>query len=162
MFHHRWSEKMRSILIISAIGLIALLTHAQPASAGPLTNPAGLDALNYALNQNALMDSAIVRETAYRGGRHYRRNRGHNYRRHARRNYRYDRRHYRRNYRRHSRSYGFGIDIYPYFTPAPLYAVPVPIPVYPGGACTYWSQRCHENWSRRSDYLGCMRYQGCY
>lgn len=152
---------MRSLLIISAIGLIALLTQSQPASAGPMTNPAGSDALNYVISQNALVNSAIVQEAAYRGGRKYRRHRGYRKWRHGRRNYRYHNRRYsRRNYRPYYGYRGFSIDIIPYFTPAPLYAVPVP--VYPGGACAYWSQRCHENWSRRSDYLGCMRYQGCY
>jgi hypothetical protein len=30
-----------------------------------------------------------------------------------------------------------------------------------GGSCGYWSQRCSANWSRPSDYRGCMRYYGC-
>jgi len=32
----------------------------------------------------------------------------------------------------------------------------------PAGSCSYWSQRCSANWSRPSDYRGCMRYYGCY
>lgn len=32
----------------------------------------------------------------------------------------------------------------------------------PAGSCGYWSQRCSANWSRPSDYRGCMRYYGCY
>jgi hypothetical protein len=32
----------------------------------------------------------------------------------------------------------------------------------PAGNCGYWSQRCSANWSRPSDYRGCMRYYGCY
>ena len=31
----------------------------------------------------------------------------------------------------------------------------------PTGSCGYWSQRCSANWSRPSDYRGCMRYYGC-
>jgi hypothetical protein len=31
----------------------------------------------------------------------------------------------------------------------------------PAGSCGYWSQRCSANWSRPSDYRGCMRYYGC-
>ena len=31
----------------------------------------------------------------------------------------------------------------------------------PAGTCGYWSQRCSANWSRPSDYRGCMRYHGC-
>ena len=31
----------------------------------------------------------------------------------------------------------------------------------PAGSCAYWSQRCSANWSRPSDYRGCMRYYGC-
>ena len=34
--------------------------------------------------------------------------------------------------------------------------------VQPAGSCGYWSQRCSANWSRPSDYRGCMRYYGCY
>jgi len=32
----------------------------------------------------------------------------------------------------------------------------------PANSCGYWSQRCAANWSRPSDYRGCMRYYGCY
>lgn len=79
---------------------------------------------------------------------------------------------HRRHYKRHGRRYGRGyrrhhpgIGIYiappPVYVAPPVYAAP---PVYrsPRYSCDYWASRCAANWSRRSDYLGCMRYEGCY
>lgn len=31
-----------------------------------------------------------------------------------------------------------------------------------GSSCSYWSDRCADNWGyRNSDYYGCLRYHGC-
>lgn len=94
-------------------------------------------------------------------------------RRHKRHAKRYDRRHgkYRYGHRRYGKRYGkhrryrprIGIYIAPppiYITPR-VYAAPR---VYraPRNQCNYWASQCAANWSTRSDYLGCMRYEGCY
>jgi len=63
----------------------------------------------------------------------------------------------------------FGIFVGPFWGP-PVYLVPPPIYVAPpvvyltprhAGRCEYWASRCSRNWSRRKDFLGCLRYHGC-
>lgn len=36
-------------------------------------------------------------------------------------------------------------------------------PEYPPRSCRYWHHRCIENWGYDNpDYVGCMRFHGCY
>ncbi|MGI9401251.1 MAG: hypothetical protein ACR2O0_08365 [Rhizobiaceae bacterium] len=65
--------------------------------------------------------------------------------------------------------FGIGFVIGPFWGP-PVYVVPPPVYVAPpviyatpryGGRCDYWASRCNRNWSRRKDFLGCLRYHRC-
>ncbi|MGF1619269.1 MAG: hypothetical protein ACFCUR_01500 [Rhodomicrobiaceae bacterium] len=36
-------------------------------------------------------------------------------------------------------------------------------PRYGGGSCTYWRERCADNWGYgNNNYYGCLRYHNCY
>ncbi|MGI9399830.1 MAG: hypothetical protein ACR2O0_01135 [Rhizobiaceae bacterium] len=107
--------------------------------------------------------------------RSYRGNRVRSHRRHASRGYRGKRtRYYRNHARRHyykPRRYGYRRysrrSYYPsFYYAAPIYYPPTvyvaPAPVVREGECAYWAQQCERNWNTKSDFIGCMKYQGCY
>lgn len=153
---------LKQLLLACAIVIAALIGGTQSASAGVLANPLGSTVLPQVTDQFAGKDNSYlheVRRGKRRARRHNRRAyRGHkrNYRRHARKSYRKHRRHHRRYSRR---------NYYPGFYFAPIYpptVYVVPAPEYRGGECSYWARQCERNWNTRSDFLGCMRYQGCY
>lgn len=160
---------LKFAFLACAIWLAVLLGGTQLGVAGLLTNPLATTVLPQVSDQFAGNDNSYLHEVrrgkrrlrrhsrrSYRGHRRsYRGHRRYN-RRHARRSYRNHRRH---NYRRYSRR-----SYYPGFYFAPLYPPTVyiePAPTYREGECSYWARQCERNWNTRSDFIGCMRYQGC-
>lgn len=131
-----------------AAGALFALTPAEPASAMTLR-------LNPVLGATSSAETALpVEQVRHRGNRHHRYDRG----RHGPR-YKYRRGRNRHYYGGYWYAFPWWLGFYSAPSYGPYYAPRRPR--YSGGSCTYWSQRCNENWSRRSDYLGCMRYYGC-
>jgi hypothetical protein len=150
-----------ALALVAALvaGASALLTHPEPASAMTLR-------LNTANDATQSADTALpVQKVAKRGGgrRGYGRGGGRHYKYHrGRHGPRYRHRHGR--YRHYYGGYWYafpwwlGVVSVPFYDPH--YYAPRR-PRYSGGSCDYWSGRCSANWSRRRDYLGCLRYHGC-
>jgi hypothetical protein len=68
------------------------------------------------------------------------------------------RRHFRHHRHRH-RDSGFRIRIAPAL---PFYvAPPVARQYIVPNQCSYWAERCRENWGYGASYRGCLRYHGC-
>lgn len=179
---------LRQLIFVCAMGISVTFGVANSAWAGLMTIPIGTTVLPQASDRFAGSDNSYLHEArrgnrqARRGNRRIRRHSGRsyrgssrrNYRRHSSRSYRGNtRRHYRRhggkryrnhrrhNYRRYSRrSYYPGFYFAPRYHPPTVYVVPAP--QYREGECSYWARQCERNWNTRSDFLGCMRYQGCY
>lgn len=91
------------------------------------------------------------------GGRRYGYNRGRHGRRYGYRNGRYNN-YYGGYWYAFPWWLGAGVAAGSYYDP---YYYAEPAPRYSGGSCGYWSRRCRANWSRRSDFYGCLRYHGC-
>ncbi|MEM7463275.1 MAG: hypothetical protein AAF362_11425 [Pseudomonadota bacterium] len=167
----------RQLFLACAIGVAALIVSAAAASAGVLANPIGTTALAQAADQFVGGDNSDLQEVRHgkrRARRHskrgYRGKKGRNYRKYSGKRYRKKakRRHYRhsgKRYRKHKRRRYSRRHYYPdfYFGPAyPPTVYIVPVPQYHADACSYWARQCEKNWRTRSDFIGCMRYQGCY
>ena len=132
-----------------AISALTLLTHSGPASAFTLR-------LAPADNATQSASTALpVEKVGHRGDRRYKYDR----RRHGPR-YRHPRGRNRYHYGGYWYIFPWWLGMYsePYY--GPYYDGPRR-PRYSSRSCDYWSRRCSENWSRRQDYLGCLRYHGC-
>jgi hypothetical protein len=145
---------------------ILLLAGASAGNAAPLS-PAGLidraaddaGALVHQVGEgNQLRAERQLLRRDLRGRRSGLRRDGRRVRRDGRRHRRDGRRH--RSYRRHRSNGGVYFGIYP-FVPN-YYGYGYSRPRYSGGSCSYWSDRCIENWGYgNSNYYGCLRYHGC-
>lgn len=160
------TAKFQPVVLCTAmiIGALALLSHSNTASAMTLRfNPLEV------APQTADAEQPIQKVGHRRGGRRaYRGGGGRRAYRGGGRRYGYNRgRHgpryrYRRgNNRRYYNGYWYGV---PFWLGAAAVAGPYyadPAPRYSGGSCGYWARQCRANWNTRSDFNGCMRYQGC-
>lgn len=144
---------------------ILLLAGASAGTAAPLSPAgqidraaAGTGALVHQIQEgNQLRLERQIRRQDLQGGRSgLRRN---SYRK--RNSYRTRNNYRSRSYsRRHYRDRGLSFGFYP-FVPQ-YYGYGYSRPRYSAGSCSYWSDRCIENWGYgNSNYYGCLRYHGC-